>query len=77
MGDDRDMDREKWLDQRLTAIYYRVKWIADSEARSSVVRGMAARGSFTAEKEQLLDKVERVLDEFSDMFGADSQGPRR
>jgi hypothetical protein len=55
-------EREEYLLKRL-ADHTRIQWMADAEARSAWVRGTAARGVHTAEKERLLEKTERILDE--------------
>jgi hypothetical protein len=51
------------LAARLLAIHRRMEWIADEEARSAWVRGLAAQGHFLDEKERLIDETDRILDD--------------
>ena len=53
---------ERGLHARLRAIYQRVQWIADEEARAAWVNGFAANGCYTDEKEKLLKRTEKILD---------------
>ena len=54
-------DREA-IDQMLRTIHDRVQWIADVEARSAWVNGIAANGALLPEKIRLLEQAERILD---------------
>lgn len=56
-------EEEKLLMDRLAAIHQRVNQLADNEARSTLVKGWAARGGHLAEKKQLLEKAEKILAE--------------
>lgn len=55
-------EAEARLMARLAAIHKRVEWMANEEARSVWVRGLAARGVHLKEKEQLLEETEKLLD---------------
>jgi hypothetical protein len=56
-------EQQKKLLSKLAAIHQRVQWMADEEARSAWVGGLAARGIFLDEKERLIAEAERILDE--------------
>jgi hypothetical protein len=58
-----ERDREAVLNARLDQIHKRVQWMADEEARSAWVNGVAAQGGFWPKKLKLLDETDRILDE--------------
>jgi len=55
--------RNEELERRLGVIHQRLQWIADSEARAAWVGGYGARGEFLAERERLIARAEKVVDE--------------
>jgi hypothetical protein len=55
--------REQKLMARLEKIYNQVQWMADAEAQSAWVKGLAASGAHAKAKEQLLDEAEKILKE--------------
>lgn len=59
--------REEALHARLKSLHKRLQWIADEEARSAWVNGLAAGGLHEEERDSLLEKVERALDELEAM----------
>jgi len=54
-------DQEKILWDRLADIHRRVQWMADEEARSAWVNGLAAQGALMPQKMELIDEAEKVL----------------
>lgn len=55
---------EQELNDRLTTIYKRLKWIADAEARAAWVKstGNVVNGSLDPQRETLIQEAERVVD---------------
>ncbi len=51
------------LEGKLKVIHKRIQWIADEEAKSAVVNGVVARGHFSKEKDDLITRSEKALDE--------------
>ena len=60
---------EQQLNERLTAIHKRLQWIADEEARSAWVNGLAARGVFELERDRLIEETEQILDKLTALGG--------
>jgi hypothetical protein len=60
-----DAEGEKVLMKRLADIHRRVEWMADQEAVSAWVNGLAAQGALMAQKESLLTEAENILDQLS------------
>lgn len=58
-----DEEQKDRLLQRLTAIHQRIQWMADEEARSAWVNGLAAQGIYFEEKERLLEEAESILNQ--------------
>lgn len=56
------MTEEEWLLKRLEHIHGRMSWIANQEARSAWVGGLAASGIFQPERDRLIAEVEKILD---------------
>ena len=56
------IEDEKLLWARLKRIGERMSWIANEEARSAWVDGLAARGMFQPERDRLIEEVEKILD---------------
>lgn len=61
---------EQELNNRLDAIHARLKWIADAEARSAWVKGLAARGIFAEERDRLIAETEKVVDALEKLGGS-------
>ena len=55
--------REELLHARLKRLHERLQWIANEEARSAWVKGEAAAGIHEAERDQIIEKVERAVEE--------------
>ncbi|MGO8839979.1 MAG: hypothetical protein ACLPWS_15255 [Rhodomicrobium sp.] len=56
------------LEQRLIAINKQVEWMADQEARSAWVKGLAAQGALAPTKSSLIDEAEKVIDRAEDIL---------
>jgi hypothetical protein len=60
-----DPKREAELLARLDSIHRRVEWMATTEGRAALVKGIGANGEFWPEKKRLLDETDRILDELT------------
>lgn len=67
---------EEELNLRLQGLHERLQWIADTEARAAWVGGYGAGGEFDGERERLIEKAERVLDELERVGGSPKFHPK-
>jgi hypothetical protein len=68
-----NLAKKQRLDERLVAIHNRVQWMADEEARSAWVGGLAGQGHFLPEKERLIDETDKILDQLDKLTGDDNR----
>ncbi len=67
---------EDELNSRLDAIYDRLKWISDAEYRAALVGGWAAKGWFDPEREELIKRAEKALDDLVNIGGSPRFHPK-
>lgn len=60
---------EDELNKRLDALYARLTWISDTEARAAWIRGYGANGEFDQERTKILTDAEDVLDQLVALGG--------
>ena len=60
-----DKKIEENLLERLASIHKQVQWMADQEALSTWVKGLAAQGAHSDAKERLLEETDRVLEQLA------------
>lgn len=64
---------EDRLNERLLSIHKRLQRIADEEARSAWMKGVAASGAYAEEKVKLIDEAEKILDRLEEIFKVERQ----
>ncbi|WP_428929718.1 hypothetical protein [Marinibacterium sp. SX1] len=59
-----DTDDEKFHAE-IERLHKRLEWISEEEARSALVGGIAAQGSFQPERDRIIQRTDELLDEWT------------
>jgi len=66
-----DSDGERFRAE-IARLHKRLEWISEEEARSAMVRGVAAQGHFQPERDRIIKRTDEILDEWTALIKARS-----